>query len=185
MEDGKIIELYYQRNEAAIYETDKKYGSRCRAAAWNILGSAEDGEECVNDTYLAAWRSIPPEYPLHLCSWLLSILRRQSISRLRARCADRRGGGEYALCYEELDACICSSQSPQAELEAKELAESINRALDKLSKTDRSIFLCRYWLMEPVAEIAAAMDYSESRVKSSLHRSRGKIKKQLVKEGLI
>ncbi|MBQ2960838.1 MAG: sigma-70 family RNA polymerase sigma factor [Oscillospiraceae bacterium] len=185
MEDGKIIELYYRRDQAAIGETDKKYGPRCRSLAYNILSNPEDTEECVSDTYLAAWNRIPPEYPVSLCAWLISIVRRISLSRLRRRYADRRGGGEYALCYEELDECIKGGGDPQGDIEARELAEGINRALDKLSKTDRCIFLSRYWLMEPVADIAEAMNFSQSKVKSSLHRSREKLRKQLCKEGLI
>lgn len=185
MEDGKIIELYYMRDQAAIAETDRKYGQRCRTVANNILSSEQDSEECVNDTYLAAWNNIPPEYPVYFCSYLVSIARRIAISRLRTRCADRRGGGEYALCFEELGQCMNSDADPERELEARELARGINRALDKLSPADRSIFVSRYWLMEPVANIAGAMGCSISRVKSSLFRSREKIRKQLRKEGLI
>lgn len=185
MEDGKIIELFYLRDQAAIAETDRKYGPSCRGVAGNILSSPEDAEECVNDTYLAAWNNIPPEYPVYLCSYLISIVRRISLSRLRMRYADRRGGGEYALCYEELEACISGRGDPQGDVEARELAEGINRALDKLSKSDRSIFVCRYWLIEPIADIAAAMGYRQSKVKSSLHRSREKLKKQLRRGGLI
>lgn len=185
MEDGKIIELYYRRDQAAIGETDKKYGPRCRSIAYNILSNYEDMEESVNDTYLAAWNRIPPEYPASLAAWLISVARRISLSRLRMRYADRRGSGEYALCFEELEECISARGNPQGDVEARELAEGINRALDKLSKSDRSIFVCRYWLIEPIADIAAAMGYSQSKVKSSLHRSREKIRKQLRREGLI
>lgn len=185
MEDGKIIELFYMRQQAAIAETDKKYGSRCRAVSYNILSSHEDSEECVNDTFLAAWNNIPPEYPAFLCSYLIGIVRKISLSRLRARYADRRGGGEYALCYEELEDQMQSGSDPQGDIEARELAGGISRALEKLNKTDRSIFVCRYWLIEPIADIAAAVGCSESKVKSSLHRSREKIKKQLRREGLI
>ena len=185
MEDGKIIELFYLRDQQAIAETDTKYGSRCRAVSYNILSDTQDSEECVNDTYLAAWNNIPPEYPVYLCSYLVGIVRKISLSRLRARYADRRGGGEYALCYEELEECMQSGSDPQGDMEARELAQGISRALEKLSKTDRSIFVCRYWLIEPVADIAAALGCSESKVKSSLYRCREKIKKQLRKEGLI
>lgn len=185
MEDGKIIELFYTRQQRAIAETDKKYGSRCRAVSYNILSSHEDSEECVNDTYLAAWNNIPPEYPLYLCSYLVGIVRKISLSRLRSRYADRRGGGEYALCFDELEECMQSGSDPQGDIEARELAGGIGRALMKLSKADRNIFVCRYWLVEPIADIAAATGFSQSKVKSSLHRSREKIRKQLQREGLI
>lgn len=185
MEDGKIMELFYRRDDAAITETDIKYGRSCRATAQNILSNPEDAEECVNDTYLAAWNSIPPEYPVYYCAWLISVVRRISLSRLRAKYADRRGGGEYALCYEELSECISSGADPQGRAEAKELAAAINRSLAGLSRADRCIFVSRYWLMEPIADIASAMDCSVSRVKSSLYRSRQKLRKQLSGEGLI
>ena len=185
MEDGKIIELFYMRHESALAETDKKYGPRCRSVSYNILSNHEDSEECVNDTYLAAWKAIPPEYPQNLCSYLVSIVRRLSISCLRRRYADCRGGGEYALCYDELEACMSDSADPQGDIEARELAQGISRALMKLSRDDRRIFVCRYWLIEPIADIAAATGFSQSKVKSSLHRSRDKIRKQLQREGLI
>ncbi len=185
MEDGKIIELFFDRNQAAIGETDKKYGERCRSTAYNILSNREDSEECVSDSYLALWNNIPPEYPMSLGAYLIGILRKTAISRLRARYAERRGAGEYALCYEELEACLFSTSDPQGEMEAKEIAAAISRVLDKLSRTDRAIFVSRYWLMEPVADIAAAAGWSVAKVKSSLHRSREKLKKQLYREGLI
>lgn len=185
MDDGKIIELFYLRDEAAIGETDRKYGKRCRGVANNILSNPEDTEECVSDTYLAAWNNIPPEYPAFLCSYLVGIVRKLAISRLRARSALCRGGGEYALCFEELEEGLSTGNGPEGELEARELAGAITKALDRLSPTDRAIFVARYWLMEPVAEIALAAGHSQSKVKSSLHRSREKIRKQLQKEGLI
>ena len=185
MEDGKIIELFYLRDQAAIAETDKKYGPQCRGVAQNILSSREDSEECVNDTYLAAWNNIPPEYPVYYLSYLISITRRIALSRLRTRYAERRGGGEYALCFEELSDCVSDASDPQGEAEAKELAAAVERMLKKLSAADRGIFLSRYWLMEPLAEIAAARGCSLAKVKSSLHRSRERLKKQLSKEGLI
>jgi len=185
MEDGKIIQLYFSREQAAIGETDKKYGSRCRSTAYNILSNREDSEECVSDSYLALWNNIPPEYPMNLGSYIIGIVRKNAISCLRRRYANRRGAGEYALCYDELEDCLFSASDPQGEMEAKEIAAAISRALDKLSRTDRAIFVSRYWLMEPLADIAGAAGWSVAKVKSSLHRSREKVKKQLYREGLI
>lgn len=185
MEDEKIIGLYFARDERAIPCTDEKYGKRCRALAVNILNSREDGEECVNDTYLAAWRAIPPLWPEHLGAYILGITRKLSLMCLRRRCADRRGGGEYALCYEELGESIPGTADPAQCLETKELAREIQRFLEGLSMDDRRIFMCRYWLIAPVANIAQSLGCSESRVKSSLHRSRMKLKKHLEKEGLL
>lgn len=185
MEDEKIIELFFQRSEDAIPQTDLKYGSRCRAVAYNILESREDSEECVNDTYLAAWNAIPPTHPLHLGAYLAGIARKLSLSMLRYRCADRRGRGEYALSYDELEDCIGHSGQPADELELQELAEEIQCFLSTLSPDDRNIFMCRYWLIASVAQIAESSGFSESKIKSSLHRSREKLKKHLIKEGLL
>jgi RNA polymerase sigma-70 factor (ECF subfamily) len=185
LSDEAIISLYWDRNRKAITETDSKYGKYLYTIIYNILHDKLDCEECLNDTYLAAWNNIPPEYPVYYCGYLISIVRRIALSRVRTRCADRRGGGEYTLCFEELAECVPDGSDPQGEVEAKELAAAIERMLKKLSAADRSIFVSRYWLMEPVADIAGATGYSIGRVKSSLHRSREKLRKQLRKEGLI
>jgi len=185
MEDEKIIRLYFARDEQAIAETDIKYGRSCRAVAENILTNRQDSEECVNDTYLAAWNAIPPTYPVHLSAYLIGIVRKLSLMCLRRRYADRRGGGEYALCYEELEAAVGASASLEDELELKELAGEIEAFLSTLSRDDRRIFMCRYWLIASVAQIAESTGFSSSKVKSSLHRSRTKLKTHLVKEGLL
>lgn len=185
MEDEKIIELYFQRSEEAIPQTALKYGSRCAAAAYNILGSREDSEECVNDTYLAAWNAIPPAVPLYLGAYLVGIARKLSLSMLRYRCADRRGRGEYALSFDELEDCIAQAGQPCDEVELRELADEVQLFLSTLSPDDRKIFMCRYWLIAPIAQIAESCGFSESKIKSSLFRSREKLRRHLVKEGLL
>lgn len=185
MEDEKIIQLYFQRSEDAIPQTELKYGRRCQAVAYNILQSREDSEECVNDTYLAVWNTVPPTIPLHLGAYIVGIARKLSISMLRYRCADRRGRGEYALSLDELEECIGQKGSPEAELELTELATEIERFLHTLSSDDRKIFMCRYWLIASLSQIADSTGFPESKIKSSLHRSRGKLKKHLIKEGLL
>lgn len=185
MKDEKIIELYFQRHSSAISESDSKYGGVLRRTSFNILSSREDSEECVNDALLAAWNTIPPQKPQSLGAYLVSITRRISISRLRERYADKRGGGEYALAYDEIDACLSGGASPEAYVEAKELAHALNRFLSGLREDDRNIFVSRYWLLEPVKTTADRLSFSESRVKSSLHRSRNKLKKQLSEEGYL
>lgn len=185
MEDEKIIELYFQRSEEAIPRTEAKYGGRCRAVAYNILESREDCEECINDTYLAAWNAIPPTHPLHLGAYLVGICRKLSLSMLRYRCADRRGRGEYALSFDELEECIGQAGQPADQVELRELAEEIQRFLSTLSPDDRKIFMCRYWLIASVAQIAQSSGFSESKIKSSLFRSREKLKRHLIKEGLL
>lgn len=185
MEDREIVDLYLNRDSSAIDESDIKYGSKLHNTAYRILFSHEDSDECVNDTYYSAWKSIPPAVPKLLGAYLISITRNISISRLRERCADKRGKGEYNLVFEELTDIISSQNKPDAEIEAKELSMAINRFLSTLKSDDRKIFVRRYWLMETVKEIAAKYGMSESRVKSSLFRSRGGLKNQLKKEGYL
>lgn len=185
MEDEKIIELYFQRSEDAIPQTDLKYGSRCAAVAYNILESREDSEECVNDAYLAVWNSVPPTVPLYLGAYLTGIVRKLSLSMLRYRCADRRGRGEYALSFDELEDCIGYGGQPGDEVELRELAAEIQQFLSTLSPDDRKIFMCRYWLIAPISQIAENSGFSESKVKSSLFRSREKLRRHLIKEGLL
>lgn len=185
MEDEKIIELYFRRQSAAIEESQTKYGGLLRRTAYNILSSREDSEECVNDSLLAAWDSIPPQRPRSLGAYLVSLTRRISLSRLRQRYAGKRGGGEYALAYDEIDVCLSGGAQPQDYVEAKELALAINRFLSQLNDDDRRIFVSRYWLLEPVSYTARKLSLSQSKVKSSLHRSRNKLKKHLTEEGYL
>lgn len=185
MEDREIVDLYLQRNSSAIDESNIKYGSTLHNTAYRILSSHEDSDECVNDTYYSAWKSIPPTVSRSLGAYLVSIIRNISISRIRERCADKRGKGEYNLVYEELTDIISAQNKPDAEIEIKELSMVINRFLDTLKADDRKIFVRRYWLMESVKQIAVKYGMTESRVKSSLFRSRSRLKKQLEEEGYL
>lgn len=185
MEDEKIIALFFQRQSSAIEESENKYGCILRRTAFNILSSREDSEECVNDSLLAAWDSIPPERPRRLGAYLVGITRNLSLSRLRERYADKRGGGEYALAYDEIDACLSGGASPEDYVQTKELAMAINRFLAGLKDDDRRIFVSRYWLLEPVRYTARKLSISESKVKSALHRSRNKLRKHLSEEGYL
>lgn len=185
MEDIKIIDLFWQRDTAAIDETDKKYGQNCYRISRNILKNREDAEECVDDSYLSVWNSIPPNRPDSLAAYLYRIVRNCSFNRLKERLAQKRGGGETRLILDELEGCIASDFSVEKDFEAKELAEHINSFLYSLSKDDRVIFTCRYWLMLQTNEIAKRLGFSESKVRTSLHRSRKKLHKHLVKEELI
>lgn len=185
MEDTEIIELFWLRNEQAIRETDEKYGGRCRSVSCGIVSDPETAEECVNDSYLALWNAVPPERPRFFPAFLFRIVRNISFDRLRARLAAKRGGGEGERILGELDACLASDFSVERELETKELAAEISRFLHTLPREDRLIFSYRYWLMLPVAEVAARLDRKENTVKSSLHRSRKKLHAHLMKEGLL
>ena len=183
MEDEKIVELYWQRSESAIAETQSKYGRYCFSIARNILPYREDAQECVNDTYLAAWNAIPPSRPSILSSFLGKLTRRISIDRWRNLSADKRGGGTVALALDELAECIPGSSDPAAEVEAKELAQAIDRFLDTLPYTERKVFLMRYFEQAGMKDIGAHLNMSESKVKSMLHRTRAKLRAQLEREG--
>lgn len=185
MEDQKIIDLYWSRSENAISETADKYGSYCYSIAYNILTNNEDAEESVSDTYMAAWRSMPPRRPSILGAFLGKITRHLSIDRWRSLSRQKRGGGEIILALEELEDCADEGQSIEKQLERKELALVFNRFLDSLPETERRIFLCRYWFLDPISDIAGYYGFSTSKVTSMLHRTRGKLRAVLEKEGLL
>lgn len=184
MTDARIIELYWERKEQAIEETDRKYGPYCRSIAYNVLRSHEDAEESVNDTYLRAWNSMPPEKPNILSAFLGKICRRLSIDRWRRSKAEKRGSGEVPLALEELESCIPSgSGDPADELELRELQRLYERFLVSLPATERKVFLCRYWYMDSIADIARRFGFTESKVTSMLHRTRERFRAVLEKEG--
>lgn len=185
MEDTQIIDLYFARSEQAIQETDNKYGGYCYSIAYNILANREDSEESVSDTYMAAWKHIPPRRPAILAAFLGKITRHLSLDRWRSRNAYKRGGGEVPLALEELQACISDGDTPEEALARKELALVINRFLDSLEDPERSVFLCRYWYLDPIERIAQNFGFSHSKVTSMLHRTRQKLKTLLVKEGVL
>lgn len=183
MEDNAIIELYWQRSEAAIAETSTKYGNYLHSISYNILANAEDAEECVNDTYNAAWHSMPPNRPSVLSVFLGSIARRISIDLWRKHNALRRGGGETALALDELEECIAVNTYVEQEIERRELNRVINDFLKALPGTERQVFMCRYWYMDSVSSISEQFGFSESKVKSMLFRTRKRLRTVLEKEG--
>lgn len=184
MEDAQIIQLYFQRSEEAISATNQKYGPYCLSIARNILANHEDAAEAVNDTWLGAWNAIPPHIPQSLAAFLGKITRRISLNRYQANRTAKRGGGEIALALEELDQCIPSRQTVEAELDAKELAALLNVFVRSLPETERKVFVCRYWHLEPMKDIGKRFGFSESKVKSMLFRTRNKLRAELEKEGI-
>lgn len=183
MDDKYIVELFFMREELALELTASKYGAYCRSIAYNILASREDAEECVNDTYLAAWNAIPPHRPTMLSTFLGKITRRICTDRLRSKGAQKRGTGELDLIFDELEDCIPDQNTPDSEFERSDLKRIINEFLGSLRDTERKIFLCRYWYAEPIASICKSFGFSDSRVKSILFRTRKKLKDRLIKEG--
>lgn len=185
MNDAAIVNLYWERSERAIEETAAKYGKYCHAIAYNILYNEEDAKECVNDTYMGAWNSMPPHRPEILSTFLGKITRRISLKKWRYKNAEKRGGGEVTLALEELMECIPAGGQVGERIEAEELSRSISQFLHKLMDTDRRIFVLRYWYLKPVTEISNQFGFSESKVKSILYRVRGRLLEYLKKEGVF
>lgn len=185
MDDTQIVELYWARKESAIEETATKYGSYCRSIAQNILNNQDDAEECVNDTWLDAWNSMPPHRPSVLSTFLGKLTRRISIDKWRRTTAKKRGDGQLPLVLAELEDCISDGKSIEEETERKLLTETIASFVKSLPETEQKIFLCRYWYMDSVSAIATRFRFSESKVKSMLYRTRKKLRVRLEKEGLV
>jgi len=185
MDDQLIVDLYWQRSEEAICATAAKYGRYCYAIAYQILANREDAEESVSDTYLDAWNAMPPHRPGILSTFLGKITRRISVDRWRSRTAGKRGGGEIALTLEELAGCTAGTGDVETEIAQKELVKAINRFLDTLPRTERRVFLSRYWYMESIEQIARAFSFSQSKVTSMLHRTRKKLRMTLEREGFV
>lgn len=185
MEDKQIVELYWQRSDTAIAETQRKYGAYCRRIASNILPAWEDVQECVNDTYLAAWNAMPPHRPNVLSSFLGKLTRRISINRWKYLNAEKRGGSTVTVALDELSQCIPGGIEPVASVEVKELAAVITRFLEQLPVTERRAFLMRYFELAEHKDIERSLSVSGSQLRSMLHRTRKKLRLFLQKEGFV
>ena len=184
MDDKQIVALYFERNEQAIAETETKYGKYCYAIAMGVLSMHEDAEESVNDTWIDAWNSMPPHRPSILSTFLGKITRRIAIDKWRHRTAEKRGGGEIPLVLDELEDCIAHDSDVEKTLEKQRLEEVINRFVHKLPEKDQKVFLCRYFYMDSIESICRQFGFSESKVKSILHRTREKLRRVLREEEL-
>ena len=185
MEDSRIIELYESRDQQAISQSDMKYGGYCYSVGYNILGVREDTEECVNETWLRAWNSIPPQKPRMLSAFFGRITRNIAFDRYRASKAAKRGKGEIAAVLEELDECIPDNDTTESLCDGRHLEGLINEFLGELQERDRNIFLQRYWFATPIKEISKKHAMNLNTVKASLFRSRNKLKALLEKEGVL
>ena len=185
MEDAQIVELYWKRSGEAIPATAERYGRYCTAVARNILSDEWDAEECVNDTYLAAWNSMPFNRPSRLAPYLGKITRNFALTRREANGAAKRGGGERDACLDELTECLPAPADPARELEVRELSGRIDAFLRTLGRDERDVFIARYWYAAGVEEIARRMGFTRSKTASMLHRTRKKLRKTLEKEGLM
>ena len=183
MEDCAIVELYWQRSDRALVESEAKYGAYCRRVARNICGDEQDAEECVNDTWLGAWNAMPAERPQRLGAFLSRLTRNAAIDRCRQRHRQKRGGGETALALEELSECLSNGRDLDEELSQRELERLIGAFVSGLRETEKLVFTARYYELWPIAEIARRLSMSESRVKSMLFRLRRRLRVLLEKEG--
>lgn len=183
MQDAQILELYMARDEKAIAETDRKYGSYCHSVANGILENWADAEEAVNDTWVRAWDTIPPQHPQNFKMYLAKITRNLALSINRTKHAVKRGGGVVDLALEELDHCIPARDSVEVRFEGKELGEVIRRFLDTLPWREQNLFIRRYFFLESIETIARRFDLKESNVSKILSRTRAKLHQFLKKEG--
>ena len=183
MEDSEIVALYFMRDEAALDITQKKYGSYLHKIAYNILQDLQDSQESVNDTYLAAWNSIPPNQPAVLSAYLGKLTRRISIDIFRKRNRLKRRDSEYTLSLAELEDCVAGGDTPEDLMQAQLLGESISAFVRQLPAQSRHVFVGRYYFMDPVKEIARYCCISEAKVKTLLFRMRSNLREYLRKEG--
>lgn len=183
MTDEIIISLFFQRNEVAIEETNKKYGAYCFQIANNILNSREDSEECLNDTWMKAWNSIPPTHPQNLKLFLAKIVRNLSFNKYKAKYTCKRGKGEVALILDELEECIAGQSDVETHFIAEELQATINRFVRGLPEKEGNVFIRRYFYSDTIKDISKRYHISENNVRVMLNRTRNKLKARLKKEG--
>ena len=183
MKDEDIVSLYWDRDERAIRETETKYDRYLTKIAYNILNDAEDSRESVNDTYLAAWNSMPPHRPSVLSSYLAKLARRISIDLFRYRTRDKRMASEYAISLSELEDCVSGGNTTEEAVNVKLLADAIGIYLRLQSEEARTAFIGRYYFLDPIKEVADYCGMTESKTKTLLHRTRQGLKEYLKKEG--
>ena len=183
MTDERIVELYWDRDESAIAETQSKYGRYLTKIAYNILTDKEDSLESVNDTYMHAWKSMPPHRPSVLSAYLAKITRRVAIDILRRKSRDKRVPSEYTFSLSELEECISDSKSVEQQIDAEELGKAITTYLKSITADARCLFIGRYFYLDSLKEVARYCGMSEAKAKSMLYRTRCGLKAYLEQEG--
>ncbi len=183
MEDSQIIDMYWQRDESAITETDLKYGSFCHSVALNILSINEDTEECINDTYHRAWNSMPPQRPVNLKAWLGKVVRNIAINLWNKNHAQKRYSG-MELLLSELEDCIPAVGTVESEIEDAELGRIISAWLRTLSREDRTLFVRRYWNGEALNDLSKEWNIASGRLAQKMYRLRLSLKSSLNKDGV-
>lgn len=183
MEDSEIIELFWQRNEDAIKELADKYGHYCNTVALNILKNSHDSEECINDSYLAVWNTVPPQKPKSLCAYAAKIVRNKALDIYNRLNTQKRGGGSDTVPIDELGDLVSGVGTVESEFNKKELLKAINSFLGVLPRKTRLIFVGRYWSCRSISEIAAQFQTNEHNVTVILARTRQKLKNHLHERG--
>lgn len=183
MDDSKIIALFFARSQRAITELDGKYGKVCHHTARNLLGNREDAEECVNDAYLGVWNAIPPKQPSSLSAFVLRLVRNISTDRLRYNLAAKRMGN-YQECLEEWSSTLRHSDTPEALLDARQTARYIDDFICELGRTDRLLFVRRYWYTDSIATLARTAGMTPGAVRTRLSRLRRQLKEALLSKGV-
>ena len=184
MTDADIVALYWARDEQAIAQTAPKFGAYCRKIAMNLLGSQEDAEECENDTWMAAWNSMPQNRPDKLAPYLGRITRNLALDLRERQNAKKRGGGQTETVLEELEECLAAPDRVEDAFDAAETGRLISDFLRTLPAQTRTIFLRRYWYCDATADIAKRYGIGESKVRVTLHRTRGKLAAYLQEKGV-
>ena len=184
MDDNDLIALYFDRDERASAETYRQFGGYCYKIASNILGNAQDAEECVNDVLLRLWEQIPPNRPNHFFGYITVLTRRIACTRFTAAHAKKRGGGEASLAYDELHECA-AVDSVDAQIDSRALGEALSRFLGTLKPDHRKIFMQRYWYFCSVDDIAKNLHMTKSKVTVTLMRTRQKLRSYLDEEGFL
>ena len=183
MDDNRIIELFFARDEGAVQAAQREYGAYCAAIAQNILGDRGAAEECVNDTWLKCWQSIPPQRPKSLKSFAGRITRNLALTALRAETAQKRGGGQAALALDELSEVVSGGETPEGALDRAAFRAALDGFLAALPERDQNLFLRRYWYLDGVEELAKRFRMSRTHVTTTLHRLRQKLRVHLQQEG--
>lgn len=182
MDDLRIINLYFERNEQAITETSTKYGKLCHSIAYNILHNYEDSEECVNDTYIGMWNAIPPTRPNNLTAFICRITRNLSLKRLEYLKREKRSA-DIVLSLDELTAVLADNQYAP-DVSDEDIGKLISQFLRTQKDDVRNVFIRKYYFFDSIKEIAVRYSFTESKVKNMLFSTRNKLKDYLIKEGM-
>ena len=183
MDDNGIIQLYWDRNDQAIRATSEKYGRYCKAIAKNILNNEEDAEECVNDTYMNAWNSMPAHWPEQLAAFLGKITRNLSFNKYKYNQAEKRGGGEIRIVLDELADCVSDTDDVEQIIDRQALTKAINSFVRRLPAEKRNLFVRRYWYADSVTNIARDYGLLQGSVSKKLERTRKQLKTYLIERG--